>query len=59
MNSPNFIPQTRAELLTPLIIEAAGIARENAKRDRTGEPLLAVKPKCPPKNCLRHSFVTY
>lgn len=42
-----------------LLIEADDIARENAKRDRTGESLLKVKPKCPPKNCLRHSFVTY
>jgi len=42
-----------------LIIEADDIARENAKRERKGESLLQAKAKCPPKNCLRHSFVTY
>ena len=42
-----------------LLIEADDIAQENAKRDRKGEELLNLKPKCPPKNALRHSFVTY
>lgn len=42
-----------------LLIEADDIAQENAKRERKGEELLNLKPKCPPKNALRHSFVTY
>jgi len=42
-----------------LLVEADDIARENAKRERKGLPLLDLKPKCPPKNGLRHSFVTY
>ena len=42
-----------------LLVEADDIARENAKRERKGLPLLDLKPKCPPKNALRHSFVTY
>jgi integrase len=42
-----------------LLVEADDISRENAKRDRKGLPSLDIKPKCPPKNALRHSFVTY
>jgi integrase len=42
-----------------LLVEADDIARENAKREARGEALLEIKPKCPPKNALRHSFVTY
>ena len=58
-----------------LLIEADDISRENARRDRTGEEVLTLRPKCPPKfrgaqrrhdralsepdHCLRHSFVTY
>lgn len=42
-----------------LLLEADDLARENAKRERKGEPLLELQPRCPPKNCLRHSFVTY
>jgi integrase len=42
-----------------LLVEADDITRENEKRERKGEPLLEIKPKCPPKNALRHSFVTY
>ncbi len=42
-----------------LLVEADDIARENAKRDRKGLPPLDLKPKCPPKNALRHSFVTH
>jgi len=42
-----------------LLVEADDIARANAKREARGEALLGLKPKCPPKNALRHSFVTY
>lgn len=42
-----------------LLIEADDLARENAKRDRQGLELVDQSPKCPPKNALRHSFVTY
>lgn len=42
-----------------LLIEADNIAQENRKRDRKGLPLVSERPKCPPKNALRHSFVTY
>jgi integrase len=42
-----------------LLVEADDIARENEKRERKGQPLLDITPKCPPKNALRHSFVTY
>ena len=42
-----------------LLVEADNIARENEKRERKGKTLLDIKPKCPPKNALRHSFVTY
>ena len=42
-----------------LLVEADDIARENNKREARGEPLLQIRPKCPPKNALRHSFVTY
>ena len=42
-----------------LLVEADDISRENAKRDRKDLPPLEGKPKCPPKNALRHSFVTY
>ena len=42
-----------------LLIEADDIAYENRKRTAQGRPLVKWKPKCPPKNCLRHSFVTY
>ncbi|MEX0331436.1 MAG: tyrosine-type recombinase/integrase [Puniceicoccaceae bacterium] len=42
-----------------LLVEADDISRENAKRDRKGLPASNLKPKCPPKNALRHSFVTY
>jgi hypothetical protein len=42
-----------------LLVEADDIARENAKRDRQDKELLELKPKAPPKNALRHSFVTY
>lgn len=42
-----------------LLVEADDIGRENAKREARGEGLLDLKPTCPPKNALRHSFVTY
>jgi integrase len=42
-----------------LLVEAYEINRINARREARGEALLDLKPKCPPKNCLRHSFVTY
>jgi integrase len=42
-----------------LLVEAYEINRINARREAREEPLLELKPKCPPKNCLRHSFVTY
>lgn len=42
-----------------LLVEADDIAYENRKREERGEPPVNWKPKCPPKNCLRHSFVTY
>lgn len=42
-----------------LLIEADDIAYENRKRTAQGRPPVKWKPKCPPKNCLRHSFVTY
>ena len=42
-----------------LLVEAYEINRINARREARGEPLLDLKPKCPPKNALRHSFVTY
>lgn len=42
-----------------LLIEADDIAYENRKRQERGKPLVKWKPKCPPKNCFRHSFVTY
>lgn len=42
-----------------LLVEADDLARENAKRERQGIDLLDQSPKCPPKNALRHSFVTY
>lgn len=42
-----------------LLIEADDLGRENAKRERQGLELLDMKPKSPPKNALRHSFVTY
>jgi hypothetical protein len=42
-----------------LLIEADDIARENSKRDRQGIKPVDLKPKSPPKNALRHSFVTY
>ena len=42
-----------------LLIEADDISRENAKRDRQGLEPVDLKPKSPPKNALRHSFVTY
>ena len=42
-----------------LLIEADDIAYENRKREERGEPRVKWKPKCPPKNCFRHSFVTY
>jgi integrase len=42
-----------------LLVEADDIARENAKRDRQDKKPLELKPKAPPKNALRHSFVTY
>jgi len=42
-----------------LLVEADDISRENEKRERNGQPILDIKPKCPPKNALRHSFVTY
>lgn len=42
-----------------LLIEADDIARENTKRDRRGMKAVELNPKCPPKNALRHSFVTY
>jgi integrase len=42
-----------------LLIEADDISRDNAKRDRQGLGSVDLKPKAPPKNALRHSFVTY
>lgn len=42
-----------------LLIEADDIAYENRKREERGEPRVKWKPKCPPKNCFRHSFATY
>ncbi len=45
----------RAELL----IEADDIAYENSKRQQNGKPPVGWNPKAPPKNALRHSFVTY
>ncbi len=42
-----------------LLIEADDIAYENRKRADQGRSAVHWKPKCPPKNCLRHSFVTY
>lgn len=42
-----------------LLIEADDIAYENRKREERGEPRVNWKPKCPPKNCFRHSFATY
>lgn len=42
-----------------LLIEADDISRENEKRGRRGLEPVDLKPKCPPKNALRHSFVTY
>jgi integrase len=42
-----------------LLVEAYEINRVNARREARGEALLDLKPKCPPKNALRHSFVTY
>ena len=42
-----------------LLIEADDIAYENRKREERGESRVKWKPKCPPKNCFRHSFVTY
>ena len=42
-----------------LLVEADDISRENAKRERKDLPPLDLKSKCPPKNALRHSFVTY
>ena len=42
-----------------LLIEADDISRENLKRDRVGLEPMNLKPKYPPRNALRHSFVTY
>jgi integrase len=42
-----------------LLIEADDIAYENRKREERREPRVKWKPKCPPKNCFRHSFATY
>jgi len=42
-----------------LLVEGYEINRINGRREARGEPLLDLKPKCPPKNALRHSFVTY
>jgi len=42
-----------------LLVEADDIAYENEKRLKKGDPLVTWKPRCPPKNALRHSFVTY
>jgi len=51
--------RTQAFKRAGLLVEADDIARINGRRARRGEPLLKAKPKCPPKNCLRHSFATY
>jgi len=42
-----------------LLVEADDLGRENAKRERQGLEPVEMKPKAPPKNALRHSFVTY
>jgi integrase len=42
-----------------LLIEADDIARGKRQREAEGLPPVESKPKCPPKNCFRHSFVTY
>jgi len=42
-----------------LLVEAYEINRINVRREARREALLDLKPKCPPKNALRHSFVTY
>jgi len=51
--------RTEALKRADLLIEADDIKRENRKRKKTGQPLLELEPKSPPKNCFRHSFVTY
>ncbi len=42
-----------------LLIEADDIAYRNRKREEKGLDRVKWKPKCPPKNCFRHSFATY
>jgi len=42
-----------------LLVEAYEINRINARREERGQALLDLKPKWPPKNALRHSFLTY
>jgi len=42
-----------------LLIEADDIAYANRKREEKGLARVKWKPKCPPKNCFRHSFATY
>ena len=42
-----------------LLIEADDISRENHKRELQGLDPVELKPISPPKNALRHSFVTY
>jgi len=42
-----------------LLIEADDIAYRNRKREEKGLNRVKWKPKCPPKNCFRHSFATY
>jgi len=42
-----------------LLIEADDIAYANRKREEKGLARVNWKPKCPPRNFLRHSFVTY
>ncbi len=42
-----------------LLIEQDDIDYENRKRTAKGQPPVSWQPKAPPKNALRHSFVTY
>ncbi len=42
-----------------LLIEQDDLNRDNLKRQKQGLPSLKISAKAPPKNCLRHSFVTY